>query len=112
MCSYSHMYGLSRGVSLTGKTHELCCVPAYTWLSRSWSGRVVVGMWSLAALIVARSYSSALTSMLAVRTVPVKYNYLRQVIGDPDIHLIFEKATALVEHMSVCSSLISFEISL
>ncbi|ROT82197.1 olfactory ionotropic receptor IR7 [Penaeus vannamei] len=72
----------------------------YTWLSRSWSGRVVVGMWSLAALIVARSYSSALTSMLAVRTVPVKYNYLRQVIGDPDIHLIFEKATALVEHMS------------
>ncbi|XP_069995836.1 glutamate receptor ionotropic, kainate glr-3-like [Penaeus vannamei] len=100
VCSYSHMYGLSRGVSLTGKTHELWCVPAYTWLSRSWSGRVVVGMWSLAALIVARSYSSALTSMLAVRTVPVKYNYLRQVIGDPDIHLIFEKATALVEHMS------------
>ncbi|XP_047490883.1 glutamate receptor-like [Penaeus chinensis] len=72
----------------------------YTWMSRSWSGRVVVGMWWLTALIIARSYSSALTSMLAVRTVPVKYNYLRQVIGDPDIHLIFEKATALVEHMS------------
>lgn len=74
-------------------------------MSSSWSGRAVVGMWWLVALIVARSYSSALTSMLAVRTVPVKYNYLRQVIGDPDIHLIFEKATALVEHMSVCSSL-------
>ncbi|XP_042893846.1 uncharacterized protein LOC122267760 [Penaeus japonicus] len=72
----------------------------YTWMSSSWSGRAVVGTWWLVALIVARSYSSALTSMLAVRTVPVKYNYLRQVIGDPDIHLIFEKATALVEHMS------------
>lgn len=65
---------------------------------------MAVATWWVVALIVARSYSSALTSLLAVRTVPVKYNYLRQVIADHQMHLIFEKATALVEHMSVTTA--------
>ncbi|XP_071530496.1 probable glutamate receptor [Panulirus ornatus] len=72
----------------------------YTWMAQGWSVRVAVATWWLVALIVARSYSSALTSLLAVRTVPVKYNFLAQVIADSHMHLIFEKATALVEHMS------------
>ncbi|KAG7176580.1 Glutamate receptor-like 46 [Homarus americanus] len=72
----------------------------YTWVAQWMSVRVVVATWWIVALIVARSYSSALTSLLAVRTVPVKYNFLRQVIADQQVHLIFEKATALVEHMS------------
>ncbi|XP_045118675.1 probable glutamate receptor isoform X2 [Portunus trituberculatus] len=70
-----------------------------------WSGsragwRVAAGAWWVTALVVARSYSSGLTSLLAVRTVPVRYDYLTQVIADEQLHLVFEKATALVEHMS------------
>ncbi|XP_063841011.1 glutamate receptor ionotropic, kainate 2-like [Scylla paramamosain] len=67
----------------------------------SWAGwRVAAGAWWVTALVVARSYSSGLTSLLAVRTVPVRYDYLTQVIADKQLHLVFEKATALVEHMS------------
>ncbi|MPC82405.1 hypothetical protein E2C01_077072 [Portunus trituberculatus] len=31
----------------------------------------------------------------------LRYDYLTQVIADEQLHLVFEKATALVEHMSV-----------
>ncbi|KAK4312415.1 hypothetical protein Pmani_016169 [Petrolisthes manimaculis] len=67
-------------------------------LGQGW--RVAAAGWCVAALVVARSYSSALTSLLAVRNVPVRYNYLTEVIADPKLNLVFEKATALVEHMS------------
>ncbi|KAK3853995.1 hypothetical protein Pcinc_039494 [Petrolisthes cinctipes] len=67
-------------------------------LGQGW--RVAAAGWCVAALVVARSYSSTLTSLLAVRNVPVRYNYLSEVIADAKLNLVFEKATALVEHMS------------
>ncbi|XP_053634134.1 glutamate receptor-like isoform X2 [Cherax quadricarinatus] len=72
----------------------------YTWVVQRGGERVVVVTWCMVSLIVARSYSSALTSLLAVRTVPAKYNSLKEVVEDNKLNLIFEKATALVEHMS------------
>ena len=76
-------------------------VPAITRMSWSWSGRTVIAVWLIASLIIARTYSSALTSLLAVRTVTAKYNFLVDLIKDKDVNLIFEKATALVEHFNV-----------
>ena len=57
-------------------------------------------------MIIARTYSSALTSLLAVRTVTAKYNYLVDLIQDKEVNLIFEKATALVQHFQVSIEMI------
>ncbi|XP_045615622.1 glutamate receptor ionotropic, delta-1-like [Procambarus clarkii] len=104
-----HLLGRG-GVKIPGSEHLLLshCWTVYSallgapfmWKVERGVERVVVATWCIMSMIVARSYSSALTSLLAVRTVPVKYNYLRQIIDDHKINLIFEKATALVEHMS------------
>uniref|UniRef100_A0A6A7GA25 Glutamate receptor n=2 Tax=Hirondellea gigas TaxID=1518452 RepID=A0A6A7GA25_9CRUS len=70
------------------------------WLAECWSGRTVMAVWFIVVLIVARSYGSCLTALLAVRSVATPYNYLSDLIDDPQIVLVFEGATALIEHFS------------
>jgi len=38
---------------------------------------------------------------LAVRTVSTPYNYLTDLVEDDQVTMVFEAATALVEHLSV-----------
>ncbi|XP_068216641.1 glutamate receptor ionotropic, kainate glr-3-like [Palaemon carinicauda] len=82
-----------------------------TWIPTRDSLRVAVCFWLFVVLVFSRVFSSSLTSLLAVRNVPIKYDYLRQVIDDPKMNLIFEKATALVEHMSKVESGIYRELA-
>ncbi|XP_064111241.1 probable glutamate receptor [Macrobrachium nipponense] len=84
---------------------------AITYISPRDSARMAVCLWLFVVLIVSRVFGSSLTSLLAVRNVPIKYDYLRQVIDDPKMQLIFEKATALVEHMSKVESGIYKELA-
>ncbi|KAA0188335.1 Ionotropic receptor 138 [Hyalella azteca] len=89
--SFSEHCWLLFGTSLSQRTN---------WMPFSLGGRFVLAIWLLIALIATRSYSSSLTSLLAVRTIATPYNYLKDLVNDHHVKLVFEAATALVEHMS------------
>ncbi|XP_066989663.1 probable glutamate receptor [Macrobrachium rosenbergii] len=61
--------------------------------------RMVTLVWMTAILIISRSYSGAMTSMLAVKTVPLKYDSLRDVLDDPQVRILMEGSTALTAHL-------------
>ncbi|ROT79266.1 olfactory ionotropic receptor IR4 [Penaeus vannamei] len=70
-----------------------------TWVPTGLSLRVTIWLWLTAVLVVMRSYSGALTSLLAVRTVPIKYDSLDDVLRDSSIKLLLEGSTALTGHL-------------
>jgi len=57
----------------------------------------------MAALVLMRSYGSGLTSLLAVRTIPVEIDGLQDLVEKSDLELILEDSTALTEYLSVSS---------
>ncbi|XP_068217817.1 glutamate receptor ionotropic, kainate glr-3-like [Palaemon carinicauda] len=61
--------------------------------------RLVTLLWMLSMLIVIRSYSGTMTSMLAVKTVPIKYDSLSDVLVDPKVKILMEGSTALTAHL-------------
>ncbi|KAF2354691.1 Ionotropic glutamate receptor [Trinorchestia longiramus] len=69
------------------------------WTPHTWAGRTLMAVWFLMALISMRSYSSSLTSLLAVRTVATPYNFLIDLVEDQDVRLVFEASTAFVEQL-------------
>jgi hypothetical protein len=48
-----------------------------------------------------KSYSSGLTSLLAVRRVPVHINSLQDLVRSPAVPMLLEKDTAFTEHINV-----------
>ncbi|XP_037800534.1 probable glutamate receptor [Penaeus monodon] len=70
-----------------------------TWVPAGLSLRVTIWLWLTTVLVVMRSYSGALTSLLAVRTVPIKYDSLEDVLKDSSIKLLLEGSTALTGHL-------------
>lgn len=62
---------------------------------------VVVGLWLMAVMVILRSYSGALTSLLAVRSIPIRINSLRDLVDAKEYKLIFEASTALTAYMKV-----------
>ena len=62
---------------------------------------MTIAVWWIAILVISRSYSSSLTSLLAVRKVPSKYEYLTDLIQDDNMKLIYEKAAVLINFISV-----------
>ncbi|KAK3878145.1 hypothetical protein Pcinc_017206 [Petrolisthes cinctipes] len=64
-----------------------------------WTSRVVVGLWLMAVMVILRSYSGALTSLLAVRNIPIRINSLRDLVNAKEYNLIFEASTALSAYM-------------
>ncbi|KAK3853902.1 hypothetical protein Pcinc_039579 [Petrolisthes cinctipes] len=56
-------------------------------------------MWMMTAVVVVKSYSGSLTSLLAVKRIEVKYDSLRDVLNDPSLTLIMEGSTALTAHL-------------
>ncbi|XP_076038889.1 putative glutamate receptor [Oratosquilla oratoria] len=61
-------------------------------------------VWISVTLIVMRSYSGALTSLLAVKTVAITHDSLQDVIDDQNIQFIFEGSTALTAYMQEVQS--------
>ncbi|XP_047480330.1 probable glutamate receptor isoform X2 [Penaeus chinensis] len=74
-----------------------------TWVPAGLSLRVTLWLWLTTVLVVMRSYSGALTSLLAVRTVPIKYDSLEDVLKDSSITLLLEGSTALTGHLQTAN---------
>ncbi|XP_047739821.1 uncharacterized protein LOC125178944 [Hyalella azteca] len=60
----------------------------------------VTWLWLVTCLVVMRSYSSGLTSLLAVRRVPVHINSLQDLVRSPGVPMLLEKDTAFTEHIN------------
>lgn len=55
----------------------------------------------MAELVLMTVYSSGLTSLLAVRSVPIEINGLEDLIYKSDLELVLEASTALTEYLTV-----------
>ncbi|XP_050726022.1 glutamate receptor ionotropic, kainate glr-3-like [Eriocheir sinensis] len=66
--------------------------------------RALTGLWLLTVMIIMRSYSGALTSLLAVRQIPVKINALQDLVDAEEYGLLFEQSTALTAYMQEAKS--------
>ncbi|XP_071547657.1 glutamate receptor U1-like [Panulirus ornatus] len=64
-----------------------------------WYERLLLGTWMLTTLVLTRSYSGNLMSMLAVRHISQPYQYLRDVLDDPSVTMIWEAGTVYVQHL-------------
>ncbi|MPC99722.1 hypothetical protein E2C01_095152 [Portunus trituberculatus] len=53
--------------------------------------RILLGVWILITLVLAKSYEGNLMSLLAVRHVPQPFQSLREVLDDPSIIMIWEE---------------------
>ncbi|KAL7640260.1 UNVERIFIED_CONTAM: hypothetical protein RMT77_009674 [Armadillidium vulgare] len=72
----------------------------YPLTLNSYSGRITIIIWLMCFVVLSKTYSSTLTSLLAVRSLDPKYNSLNDLVKDKEMHLVFEKATAWVEYLS------------
>ncbi|XP_042860607.1 probable glutamate receptor [Penaeus japonicus] len=79
--------------------YQIFLSQSLTWVPTGLALRVTIWLWIIAVLVVMRSYSGALTSQLAVRTVPIKYDSLDDVLKDTSITLLLEGSTALTGHL-------------
>ncbi|KAK4310292.1 hypothetical protein Pmani_018111 [Petrolisthes manimaculis] len=59
-----------------------------------WWEHILMGMWMLTTLVLTRSYSGNLMSLLAVRHVRQPYQTLRDVLDDTNIIQIWQKNSA------------------
>ncbi|XP_063885885.1 glutamate receptor-like [Scylla paramamosain] len=69
------------------------------WVPKAVTSRFTFCLWMLLAVVIVRSYSGALTSLLAVKTLAVKYDSLRDVLDDTGLTLLMEGSTALTTHL-------------
>ncbi|XP_063884826.1 uncharacterized protein LOC135113517 [Scylla paramamosain] len=65
--------------------------------------RLVLWLWLMTVLVLMRTYSGSLTSLLAVKTVEIKYDSLRDALDDPALTLVLEGSTALTGHLQKAS---------
>ncbi|XP_071542041.1 probable glutamate receptor [Panulirus ornatus] len=79
--------------------YSISFTQALPWIPTADGLRVAFLLWMSVVLVLVRSYSGALTSMLAVKTVTVKYDSLRDVLDDPSLTLLMEGSTALTTHL-------------
>lgn len=52
---------------------------------------LVLGLWMLTTLVLAKSYAGNLMSLLAVRHVPQPFQTPRDVLDDPHVSMIWQK---------------------
>ncbi|XP_069951459.1 glutamate receptor ionotropic, delta-2-like [Cherax quadricarinatus] len=74
-------------------------VPAYWW----WEKLMLV-VWMMAALVLTRSYSDSLISLLAVRNIPEPYESLRDVLDDSSVTMISQESSILSQHLQTVES--------
>ncbi|KAG7162374.1 Glutamate receptor ionotropic, kainate 2-like 8, partial [Homarus americanus] len=66
-----------------------------------WWERTVLATWLITILILTKSYAGNLMSNLAVRYIPQPYQYLRDVVDDSSVNMIWETNTAYVQYFRV-----------
>ncbi|XP_071523914.1 LOW QUALITY PROTEIN: glutamate receptor ionotropic, delta-2-like [Panulirus ornatus] len=76
----------------------------------SWE-RLVLGVWMMMTLVLTRSYSGNLMSLLAVRHIPQPYHTLRDVLDDPTVAMIWQKNSAQEQYLRSVKSGIFREIA-
>ncbi|XP_076044658.1 glutamate receptor ionotropic, delta-2-like isoform X2 [Oratosquilla oratoria] len=63
------------------------------------STRFLMAVWMLMVLVLLRSYNGALTSILAVRNIPIKIDTLRQLVDEPSFFVIIEASAVFMQHI-------------
>ncbi|XP_066986748.1 probable glutamate receptor [Macrobrachium rosenbergii] len=63
------------------------------------SSRVVVLIWLMAAFVITRSYQGALTSLLAVREIPIKIDSIEDFLKAKEFTMIYETSTAFTAYL-------------
>nr|XP_053641801.1 probable glutamate receptor [Cherax quadricarinatus] len=63
----------------------------------SWWQRMLLAGWLVTTLVLTRSYSGNLMSLLAVRHIPEPYHTLQDAVDDPSVALIWEAESAYVQ---------------
>ncbi|XP_071545449.1 glutamate receptor ionotropic, kainate 4-like [Panulirus ornatus] len=68
---------------------------------RWWWERLVLGVWMMVTLVLTRSYSGNLMSLLAVRHIPQPYQSLRDVLDDPSVTMIWQGNSTNVQYFHI-----------
>ncbi|XP_068216611.1 uncharacterized protein [Palaemon carinicauda] len=76
---------------------------------RLWE-RILLGGWMVTILVLTKSYSGNLMSLLAVRYVPQPYQSLRAVLDDSSVTMLWEGGTAYVQVFMNAESGIYYEV--
>lgn len=62
---------------------------------------MVLGLWMLTTLVLAKSYAGNLMSLLAVRYVPQPFQSLKDVLDDPHVTMIWHKDSSPAQYLFV-----------
>ncbi|XP_063885602.1 probable glutamate receptor [Scylla paramamosain] len=73
--------------------------------------RLLMGVWMLMTLVLTRSYSGNLMSLLAVRYVSQPFQTLRDVVDDPKVNLVWQKGSSSMQLIRDAESGIFQEIN-
>ncbi|XP_050714156.1 glutamate receptor ionotropic, delta-1-like [Eriocheir sinensis] len=76
----------------------------------SWWERLVLGLWMLMTLVLAKSYAGNLMSLLAVRYVPQPFQSLEDVLNDPRITMIWHKDSSPAQYIFEAKGGIFYEV--
>ncbi|XP_066985105.1 probable glutamate receptor isoform X2 [Macrobrachium rosenbergii] len=68
-------------------------------MPKSLSLRLTMLLWLVFVFIVTRSYSGSMTSLLAAKTITIKYDSIRDILDDPNMKIVMESATVLTDHL-------------
>ena len=66
-----------------------------------WWERVLIGAWMLTTLVLTKSYSGNLMSLLAVRYIPQPFQSTRDVLNHPSVGMIWQKYSRTEEYLRV-----------
>lgn len=66
-----------------------------------WWERLLLGLWILMSLVLAKSYAGNLMSLLAVRYVPQPFQTLRDVVDDPRVVIVGQKHSSFERNLRV-----------
>ncbi|XP_063884805.1 glutamate receptor ionotropic, delta-2-like [Scylla paramamosain] len=75
-----------------------------------WWERLVLGLWMLTTLVLAKSYAGHLMSLLAVRHVPQPFQSLQDVLDAPHVIMIWHEASSPAQNMKDATSGIFYEV--
>ncbi|XP_064099396.1 probable glutamate receptor [Macrobrachium nipponense] len=70
-------------------------------MPKSSSLRLTMLLWLVFVFVVTRSYSGSMTSLLAAKTITIKYNSIRDILDDPSMQIMMESATVLSDHVQL-----------
>lgn len=66
-----------------------------------WWERLLLGLWMLITLVLAKSYAGKLMSLLAVRYIPQPFQTLRDVLDDSRVAMLWQKNSYNEQYLRV-----------